>query len=283
MSDVALILEGGGMRATFSAGALDCLMAHGVRLRTVYGVSAGACLACSYLCGQAGRALRVWTNYVDDWRYCSLRSLLLTGDMFGAKLNYDLVPNRLDPLDEAAFLRDPARFFAVVTNLETGEAEYLPVTGMRRDVRLIQASASLPLISNIQRIGGKKYLDGGVADSIPIARAIRDGCARNVVLLTQAPGYRKEANRAMPLIRLRYHRYPRFVATAERRHEMYNRELALVEAEERAGRAFVIRPATAPDVGRIERDTAKLKALHAAGYAAAERALPGLLEFLEKA
>lgn len=282
MSQPALILEGGGMRGTFSAGVLDCLMESGVRLRNVYGVSAGACLACSYLCDQVGRALRVWTDYIGDKRYCSLESLVKTGDLFGAELNYNLVPYQLDPLDIDAFEREPARFIAVLTNVETGQAEYLPVTDLRRDVKLVQASASLPLISNIQRIDGRLYLDGGVADSIPLEQSIRDGFKKNVVVLTQAAGYQKQPNRAMPLIRLYYRKYPAFVEASRVRHEMYNRELALAEAEARAGRAFILRPDTPPDVGRVEKDPEKLKALHAAGYAVAQRELERLKAFLEE-
>ena len=280
MSDTALILEGGGMRATFSAGVLDCLMEHGVFLRDVYGVSAGACLGCSYLCRQPGRGLRVWTNYVDDWRYCSLRSLVTTGDLFGAELNYRRVPFELDPLDFDAFDREPRRFVAVVTNVETGRAEYPVIDDLRRGVALVQASASLPLISNIQRIDGRRYLDGGIADSIPLRRSLDDGHRRHVLVLTQAAGYRKEPNRAMPLVKLRYHRYPAFVEAMATRHERYNAALALAEAEARAGRAFILRPDETPDVGRVERDPAKLKALRDRGYAVAERELPHLMEFL---
>lgn len=280
MSDTALILEGGGMRGTFSAGVTDFLMEKGVFIRDVYGVSAGACLGCSYLCGQVGRALRVWTDHIGDKRYCSVSSLLRTGDMFGADFNYRLIPYELDPLDFDAFLREPSRFVAVVTNVETGEAEYLQIDDMHAGIPAVQASASLPLISNIQVIGGKRYLDGGVADSIPLARAIDDGHRRNVVILTQAQGYRKQPNGAMALFALRYRRYPAFVEAIRTRHERYNAALDRIAREEAAGRAFVIRPDVPPDVGRIERDPAKLRALHAAGYAIAQREYPRLMEYL---
>ena len=282
MPDTSLVLEGGGMRATFSAGVLDCLMENGVAIRDVYGVSAGACLACSYLCGQIGRGLRVWTEHLGDKDYCSLRSLLRTGDLFGADFNYRRIPFELDPLDTDAFSRTPSRFTAVITNLDTGCAEYPVVDDLIAGIPVVQASASLPLVSNIQVIGGKKYLDGGIADSIPLRRAICDGHTRNVVVLTQAEGYRKQPNRAMPLVALRYRKYPAFVAAMRRRHIMYNSALDLVAREEAAGRAFVIRPDVPPEVGRVERDPEKLRSLHAAGYAVAKRALPSLLEFLER-
>ena len=282
MSGVGLILEGGGMRGAFTAGVLDLWMEKGLWLSNVYGVSAGACQACSYLGGQIGRGLRVWTDYIGDWRYCSLRSLIATGDLFGAELNYDLVPNRYDPLDDAAFQRRNARFIAVVTRLDTGQAEYMRVRDLRRDVRMVRASASLPLISNPVEIGGRLYLDGGIADSIPLKRSMADGHRKNVVVLTREAGYRKSPARAMPLIAARYRRYPRFVEAMRNRSRMYNAQLELVAAEEAAGRAFVLRPETAPQIGRIEKDPEKLRALHAAGYAAADRAFERLTAFLNE-
>ena len=280
-ASVGLVLEGGGMRGAFTAGVLDFWMEKGLLLKDVYGVSAGACQACSYLCHQLGRGLRVWTDYINDPRFCSMRSLLTTGDLFGAKLNYDLVPRVYDPLDDAAFKASGARFTAVVTNAVTGEAEYLPITDMQRDVAIIRASASLPLISRMVRIGGKAYLDGGVADSIPIRRSIEDGHAFNVVVLTQAAGYRKTPNRALPLMRLRYARYPKLVDAIARRHADYNASLALVEEEARAGRAFILRPDEPPEVGRVEKDPQKLRRLHDVGYAVANREYDALLQFLK--
>ena len=280
MADTALILEGGGMRGTFTAGVLDYLMERGFPLRDVYGVSAGACLGCSYLCGQVGRGLRVWTNYIDDKRYCSMESLRRTGDLFGAEFNYKLIPFELDPLDYDAFDRNPSRFVAVVTNVETGRAEYIRIDDLAAGIPVVQASASLPLISNIQVIDGKKYLDGGIADSIPLQKSIDDGHRRNVVILTQAAGYRKRPNRAMPLIALRYRKCPAFVEAVRRRHDMYNAALELIAREEAAGRVFVIRPDAPPEVGRVERDAEKLRALHAAGYAVGKREYDRLMAFL---
>ena len=280
MNEVGLILEGGGMRGAFTAGVLDYWMARGLALNDVYGVSAGACLACSYLCGQPGRGLRVWTDYLDDPRFCSLRSLLTTGDLFGAELNYDLVPRVYDPLDNAAFLAKDANFFAVVTNARTGRAEYMRIGDMLKDVQVVRASASLPLVSRLVPLGSGKYLDGGVADSIPIRRSIADGHRKNVLVLTRTRDYRKTPNRALWLIRLRYARYPRLVEAAARRHEVYNETLDFIEAQERAGTAFVIRPDVPPEIGRVEKDASRIRKLYDVGYAAAQREYDRLMAFL---
>ena len=150
---------------------------------------------------------------------------------------------------------------------------------MLEDVEIIRASASLPLVSNIVNIGGAGYLDGGISDSIPIRRAIADGFERNVLVLTQAPGYRKEPNRALLLIRARYHRYPRLVEAVERRHIQYNETLDFAQ-QEKAGKLFVLRPDVKPEVGRVEKDPRKLQHLHDVGAAIARREHQRLLEFL---
>ena len=281
MENIGLILEGGGMRDAFTAGVLDCWMEKGLYLNDVYAVSAGACQACSYLCRQPGRGLRVWTDYANDPRFCSLRSLVTTGDLFGAKLNYDLVPRVYDPLDNDAFHRHRGTFTVVVTNIHTGKPEYMRVRDMFEDIDIVRASASLPLISRAVRIGGGWYLDGGVSDSIPIRRSEADGHARNVLVLTQARGYRKEPNRALPAMRLRYARCPGLVETLARRHIDYNRTMDYIESREQAGAAFVIRPDAKPEVGRIERDPVKLRRLHDIGHAVAEREYDRLMAFLD--
>ena len=280
MDSVALILEGGGMRCAFTAGVLDYFMQEGLFFPAVYGVSAGACQACSYLCNQPGRGIRVWKNYLTDKRFRSVSSLLFTGDLFNAKFNYDTLPNQLDPLDSAYFETHKASFYAVVTNLRSGLAEYMPIDDMRRDIAAIQASASLPLVSRPVPIRGGLYLDGGVADSIPLRQAMRDGHVKNVLVLTQAPGYIKEPNRAMPLLSLRYARYPAFLRSLRERHIRYNDTLALIGSEQAQGCAFVIQPQRTPDIARIEKDPARLEKLYQVGYEEAQALYPALMDFL---
>ncbi|MBQ6373214.1 MAG: patatin family protein [Clostridia bacterium] len=282
MHETGLILEGGGMRCAFTAGVLNYWMSRSLYFDDVYGVSAGACQACSYLCRQPGRGMRVWLDHLDDPRFCSVRSLILTGDLFGADFNYDLLPRQLDPLDNAAYLEHGACLTAVVTNVRTGKAEYLPIRDMLDDVQIVRASASLPLISRSVRIGASRYLDGGIADSIPIKRSIRDGHSRNVLVLTRPAGYRKTRNAALPLMRLRYAARPRLLAAVADRHNMYNATLEYINREVSEGRAFVIRPDTMPDIGRIERDPEKLRKLYDEGWNAAARCFDALLAFLDR-
>ena len=278
----ALVLEGGGMRGLYTVGVTDCLLDHGILLRDVYGVSAGACQGCNYLSGQAGRGERVWTNYLNDKRYCSVHSLIHTGDLFGAEMCYDLIPNQYDPFDYDAFRRNVGRFTIVVTNCLSGQAEYRCTDDLRGQMEVLRASASLPLVSNMVMLDGVPCLDGGVADAIPLRKSIGDGHKKNVLVLTRQKDYRKEPDRAMRFYEIKYRRYPALIEALRTRHERYNAALDLIEAEEKAGRAFVFRPETKPEVGRVEKDAEKLRALRQAGYDQAEKMIGELKAFLEK-
>lgn len=281
--NIGLILEGGGMRGAFTAGVLDVFLEHPeLRFTSCIGVSAGACHACSFVAGQKGRAFAVSSDYLNDWHYCSLRSLLLTGDLFGADFLYRKIPEELYPIDNQAFLKKGIRFYAVVTNCRTGKAEYMPVRDLIKDISAVQASSSLPIVSRMVAIGNEYYLDGGIADAIPVEQSIRMGNSKNVVILTQPRDYRKEKNKALPLIRIQYAKYPRLVEAMEKRHLEYNRVLTLLESEEAAGRALVIAPKEKLPIKRVERSKDKLLVAYNLGRCAAEEKLPQLKRFLKE-
>lgn len=281
LHNAGLILEGGGMRGAYTAGILDFFLDKEIDFTSCYGVSAGACHACSYLSKQRGRAFRVSVEYLGDKRYCSVYSLLKTGDLFGAEFTYKTVPNELDPFDYEALQNSATDFYAVVTNVENGKAEYLPVKQRKDGIRAVRASSSLPLLARIVEIDGKKYLDGGVSDSIPIRRSIEDGNERNVVILTQCDTYRKQPTRPMRIIKMKYRHYPAFVKSLSQRHQTYNDTVAFVEREAKAGRAFIIRPKEPVTIGRVEKDRQKLESLYKTGYSDAAACYEDLMRFLE--
>lgn len=266
MIDAGLILEGGGMRGVYTAGALDCLMDEDMYFSHVYGTSAGVCHACSYKSRQRGRAVRTVTDYLEDRHYAGIYSLLTTGDFFGVRMIYDEIPNRLIPFDYAAFAQNPMKLFAVVTNCRTGRAEYLPVVDARRDLIAVRASSSLPMLSRKVRIGEIKYLDGGISDSIPLAKSIADGNRKNIVILTRHNGYRKGPNRLAPAMRLRYPRYPDLVRSAGERHLHYNNALDLISREKQAGNVFLLQPGGPVQIDRLEKNRDKLQKLYHQGY-----------------
>lgn len=286
MINAGLVLEGGGMKGIYTAGVLEYFMEKDIYFKNCYGVSAGACHLCSYISKQKKRAYRVSLNYLKDRNYCSMRSLLLTGDLFNVRMCYDRIPNRLDPYDYKAAAKYEGNAYAVVTNIRTGEPEYMPMREMHRDITAVQASASLPLVSRNVRIGGEVYLDGGISDAVPIRRSIADGNEKSVVILTKEEGYiRRPSSKAnLNLIKLRYgSRYPKVYELMKSRAKRYNATLRFLEEERQAGRAFVIRPKEANDIGRIEKDRDKLEALYGLGYDDAKACFGELMRFLSGA
>lgn len=279
--DAGLVLEGGGMKGMFTAGVLDAFLEEGLLFGHCYGVSAGACALISYISGQKGRTKKVWLDFQGDKRFCSFYSLVTTGDLFGARFNYDYIPHKLVPFDFEAFKAYRGEAYATVTNIKTGEAEYMRLTDMEKDLPVVRASASLPLISRNVRIGDGLYLDGGVSDCIPFAKSLADGNARNVVILTKPAGYvRKQAGMKL-LYKLRYAKYPKVTEDMiELRHLNYNRTLKEIEAAEAAGEAFVIRPSGDITVKRIEKDTRVLAALYEEGYKLGHEKAAELRKFL---
>lgn len=282
MYQAGLVLEGGGMKGIYTAGVLDFFLDKGIEFSSCYGVSAGACHLCSFLSKQRGRAYDISVDYLDDPNYCSVSSLLRTGDLFGVKMCYDDIPNRLNPYDYKAFDSYRGRAFAVVTNIVTGQPEYLRLRDMHRDIAAVRASASLPLVSRKVEIGGKLYLDGGLSDSVPILRSILDGNRKNVVVLTKEVGYRREPSKHLELIRIRYAKYPKIYELMKNRHVAYNRMLDYLAAQEENGQAFVIRPQKKSGVGRVEKDKEKLRLLYEEGYREAGENYDRLMAYLEE-
>ncbi len=283
MYQAGLVLEGGGMRGIYTCGVLDFFMEKGLLFSSCYGVSAGACHMCSYLSGQKKRAFHVGVDYLQCRDYCSMRSLLRTGDLFNKDICYDLIPKYLAPYDYEAFNRYEGRAYAVVTDIVSGQPQYIRMRDMKRDIWAIRASSSLPLISRNVRKGNKLYLDGALSDSIPIRKSILDGNKKNVIVMTKEIGYRKEKASALELalIKIAYLRYPKVYELMKNRHIAYNRTLDELKALEKDGRAFVLRPKTSGNVGRLEKDAAKLRALYEQGYRETAERYEELLTYLD--
>lgn len=281
MYEAGLILEGGGMKGIYTAGVLDFFLDKGILFSSVYGVSAGACHMCSYLSGQRGRARDVCVDYLDTRRYCSLESLMTTGDLFNVDICYSLIPDYLYPYDYEAFRRYEGKAYSVATDIVTGRPEYFRIRDMKADIVKIRASASLPLVSRNVKIGNKLYLDGGISDSIPLQQSVLNGNRKNVVVMTKEVGYVRKPSSQLGLIKARYARYPKVYQLMAERHVNYKEQLEYISRQQQEGRAFVIRPKTASDVGRVEKNPDKLYALYQQGYDEAQECYEALLEYLE--
>ena len=277
-----LVLEGGALRTIYSSGVTDGLLEGGIDFDYVVGVSAGIAYGVSFLSRQFGRNLEILMRYATDRRYMGAANLLKPGNRsyFGLDFAYHVIPNELVPFDYDAFEAYPGQVEAVVTNLNTGRAEYLPVPRRDPESKVLQASCAMPLMFPVFNIGGQPYLDGGIADAIPWQHALEQGCDRLVVVLTRTRSYQKRPDRMMRLIRKRYRDYPAFLRAMEERAERYNRNRAALFDLEREGRTLVLAPTSTMGVARTERNTEKLRMLWAAGYQQAVDRMEEIRDYL---
>ena len=280
-----LVLEGGGLRGIFSAGVMDVLMEEGIEFDGAIGVSAGAAFGCNYKSRQPRRAIRYNLKYAKDPRYSSVRSLLTTGDLFNAQFCYHDIPEKLYPFDWETFRKNPMQFYLVCTDVETGKPVY-HLCDNDSDWQMLEwfrASGSMPLVAKVVEIGSQKLLDGGISDSIPLRFMENKGYERNVVILTRPASYVKEPASMMRVISRVLRQYPETVKAMENRHNVYNETLAYIRQREAGKFAFVIRPETDLDVGRVEHDRFKIREAYKEGRRAARKRLNALRRFLEAA
>ncbi len=275
-------MEGGAMRGMFTCGVMDVLMENGIAFDGAGGISAGAAFGCNFKSRQIGRPIRYNKKYCTDPRYMSLRSLLRTGDLYGAEFCYHTLPDDLDPFDRQAFRENPMEFYVGATDVRTGKAVYhLCSDGGEADIQWMRASASMPLVSRVVKLNGYELLDGGIADATPYLYMEGLGYDRNVVILTQPADYRKEKSALLPLIRLALRRYPHLAEAMARRADNYNRHIAYIAQKEKEGRALVIRPPEALGIHRTEKNPAELERVYQIGRTEALRRLAEIRAFLQ--
>lgn len=278
---VGLVLEGGAMRGMFTAGVLDIFMENGIMVDCVVGVSAGALFGVNYLSKQKGRTIRYSKRFNGDKNYLGLRPLLREGNIVSTKYAYEEVPRNLDPFDNEQYMKSPIPFYAVVTNVETGEPEYIQVKNPLEQMNVLRASGSLPLVSKVVDIGDKHYLDGGISDSIPYKWLHDQGYKKEIVILTRDMDYRKTPARPFPA-NLMLRKYPKFLDKMMHRYQVYNDAVEELKKWEKDGRAFVIRPSQKIAIKRIEKNPEKLQAVYDLGQKDGEAYLSELKEYLER-
>ena len=277
-----LVLEGGAMRGLWTAGVIDVMMEHGIEPDGLIGVSAGAAFGCNYKSRQIGRAIRYNMRFAKDSRYSGWHSLFTSGDYFNAEFGYHIVPKQYDIFDDDAFDKNPMEFIAVCTDVETGKPVYQPLTKATPiTYDWIRASASMPLMSRIVELEGKKLLDGGVGDSIPLEYFESIGYDRNVVILTQPLGFQKTHNKLMPLMRIAFRKYPNMIKAMDERHIMYNQELAYVAQAEQEGRCLVIRPDGKIPIGHISHNPEEMRHVYELGRTVGERYIERIKAFYQ--
>jgi predicted patatin/cPLA2 family phospholipase len=281
LENAALILEGGGLRGTFSSGVLRRFVDDKLYFAYVIGVSMGACNAANYGSMQPERNRLVNTRYVRDRRYISYRRLFTGGDLFGMDFIFRVIPGKLIPFDQKTFLENPMRCVTVVSDCVTGEALYYDKSELGGDyLTVLKASSSLPFIAKPVEYRGRLLMDGGLADSIPVRKAAADGWKKRVVILTRPAGYRKKPSNLPGILLRRYRKFPGVLKNLKERYLHYNETMNHIEELESRGEIFVIRPETDLPAGRVERNVAKIYLTYDIGYAAADACFEELLAYL---
>lgn len=274
----AFVLEGGAMRGLYSAGVLDVFMQNNISTNAIYGVSAGALFGINFKSKQIGRAIRYNVKYAHEKNYMGLYSLITTGDIMNKEFCFNKLVNDLDKFDFETFDSSPIDFFAVVTNVETGEAEYIKITKGREGLEALRASGSMPFVSQCVEFEGAKYLDGAISDPIPLQKALDDGYEKIVVVLTRPDGYRKHKD-CMPY-NLVYRKYPKFIETAKNQYKIYNNTLDLIKKYENENRIIVLRPSKKLKIARVEKNIEKLNAIYNLGVDDCTSALDKIKNYL---
>ena len=278
---IGLVLEGGAMRGLFTAGVLDIFLDNNVEVTDVVGVSAGTLFGVNYVSKQRGRALRYNLKYINDKRYMNVKSWVRTGNLINKDFTYYKLPFQLDVFDNKTFKESPINFFATVTNIETGEAEFIKIEDAYRQMEILRATSALPFISEIIEVGDKKYLDGGISNSIPIDFFEKQNLDKIIVILTRPITYRKEKTTGIQY-KLFYKKYPKLVEKLENRYKEYNDTVDKIVELEKAGKLFVIRPSEDITIKRLEKDVEKLQKVYDLGLKDGNNIIEELKQYLEK-
>ena len=276
---IGLVLEGGAMRGLYTAGVLDVFLDNNIKVDGIIGVSAGVLFGVNYLSKQKGRGIRYNKKFAKDKRYMGMRSFLTTGNIVNKDFAYYEIPTKLDIFDEETFEKSDTDFWATVTNIETGEAEYIKLEKPIDQMEVLRATSAMPIVSEIIEIDGKKYLDGGVSDSIPVEKCKSMGYDKIIVVLTRTIEYRKK-KASSTLAKIKYKEYPKLIETMENRYKKYNETVEKIIDMENKKEIFVIRPSKDLKIKRIEKDVDKLQAMYDLGVSDCKKQLEDLKEYI---
>ena len=279
---VGLVLEGGALRGIYTAGVLDVLLKNNVKVDKIIGVSAGALFGVNYKSNQPGRALRYNKKYCNNKNYMSFYSFFTTGNIVNREFCFDKLVNELDPFDYETFSNNKIDFYATVTNLETGKAEYHLIKDLRneKDSEYLRASGSMPFVSRIVEVDGKKYLDGAIADSIPVDKMLTMSVDKIIVVPTRPIDFRRRKKTTI-LNKLKYKKYPLFADKLSNRYKMYNEEVERIIDLENQGKVFVIRPSRFVNIKRLEKNPEIIQEMYDLGVSDTKSKLKELKKYLE--
>lgn len=277
---VGLLLEGGAMRGMYTAGVIDVLLENNIKVDCIMGVSAGALFGVNYKSRQKGRAFRFNLKYIKDKRYMGMYSLITTRNILNQEFCFKDIPDTLDDFNYASFKRTKEDFYAVVTNMKTGQAEYIKIDDLKKDIEYLRASGSMPFVSKPVEINGNQYLDGGIADAIPIKKMLSMGMDKIIVVLTRPAEYRKKKMN-MTLANIVYKNYPKLINTMKNRYKVYNNSVEEVNYLNEEKEVFLIRPSEYIKIKRVEKDEKVLTQMYNLGVNDTKNKLNDLKTYLK--
>ena len=279
---IGLVLEGGGMRALFTAGVLDALLdVKELNIDGIVGVSAGALFGVNYVSEQKERAIRYNKKYARDKRYMGFYSWITTGNAVNEDFAFYEIPFKLDVFDQEKFKESKIDFYVVMTNIENGQAEYVLIKDVFEQMEYLRATSALPFASKIIEINGKKYLDGGISDSIPIDYCESLGYDKIILILTRPENNYKD-DKLNFLYKLVYRKYPNLVERLINMGKDYEIVLKKIKDLENKNKIFVIRPPKVLKIGRLEKNEDKIQNVYDIGLSAGKKEIDNLFKYLNK-
>ena len=278
---IGLVLEGGAMRGMYTAGVLDTFLDKDFGVDGIISVSAGALFGVNYPSRQKGRAIRYNKKFISDNRYISFKSLVSTGNIVNKDFAFYEVPFKYDVFDNKTFKELDIDFYVAVTNLQTAQAEYVKLIDPLAQMEVLRATSAMPYVSRPVEIDGIPYLDGAIADSIPVEQMKKLGYDKIIVILTRTLDYRKSKPMTW-VAKWFYRRYPHFADAVNQRYAMYNRQVENVINLAEKGDIFVIRPSVDLKIKRIEKDPNKLQAMYELGMKDMQLQWKNLLDYLNR-
>lgn len=280
----ALVIEGGSLRCLFSAGVTDIMLENGIKFDAVYGVSSGALVGVSFVAEQPGRTKRVNVNFVNDSNYMGAKPFIKHKSVFNFDYLFGTISDIYVPLDRNTFEKSNTEFICVATDLNTGKAIYFDKHNCSDIYTGMRASSSMPLLSPIVELDGKKCLDGGIKIAVPYQKAIDDGYDRIIVVTTREHGFRKPftSSALAELYLNRYYMYPEFVKTLIDTPRMYGEQMNELDKLSASGRIYIVRPRDPVKVSRTESDTSKLLELYDIGRKIGMEQLESMRRYIDK-
>ena len=262
----SLVLEGGGLRGAYTAGALAWLIDNDITFDCGYGISTGAVYLVTFLMKSKQQLHDFSSRYINDKRIVGIKPLLKSGRI----VNYDFLFDELLPqglkFDLSPLKKIKEKGKIGVYSLNQGKTIYKSVENC--DMKLLKAATSLPILGKIVDYDGEEYFDGGITDMIPIDEAVNDKCDRFLVITTKPADYvRKPAkNFVVKLMKRMYPQCHQISIDYKNRHLNYQKQISLIKELEKENKAIYVYPSRSSKVTRLSGTVEQLEELYNLGY-----------------